>query len=77
MGKRRKGRKKRKTSVEVQVIGPPASELAEKVRVILEEELFFKEKRAEENPKPDLIWKVERLKNALYALEELERRSMQ
>lgn len=80
MGKRRKGRKKpwqtekRKPVIEINIIGPSKRELVERIRSVLEDELWHKEKRYEETQSSSLKWTIERYENALYALEELERR---
>lgn len=73
--KRRKKRTKEKKKPEVTVVGPPTQELVERIRVILEKELWHRKKRALENPRPDKIWLAERVENALLALDELERRA--
>jgi len=74
VAKRRK-RKRQPSAGKVKVIGPPVRELVERVRVVLEEELWHKEKRYQEAPNRGLEWKIERYENALLALEELERRA--
>ena len=72
MAKRRK--KKRRPATDVKVIGPPARELVERIRMLLEEELTWREKRYQENQDRELRWRIRRYENALLALEELERR---
>jgi len=59
----------------VKVVGPPLYELTERIRIVLEEELWYKKQRAIENPKPETLWLAERVQNALDALNELERRA--
>lgn len=78
MGKSRRKRKQKKEKQlepEVTIVGPLLNELTERIRVILEEDLWYKWQRAIKNPKPETIWMAERVENALLALEELERRA--
>ena len=74
MAKRRK-KKRQPSAGKVKVIGPPARELVERVRVVLEEELWHKEKRYQEAPNRGLEWAIRRYKRALDALNELEKRA--
>lgn len=72
--RRKKKRRQQQAPVEVRIIGPPARELVERIRMLLEEELTWREKRYQENPDRELRWRIRRYENALLALEELERR---
>ena len=74
MAKRRK-KKRQPSAGKVKVIGPPARELVERIRGLLEEELVWREKRYQETPNRGLEWVIRRYERALDALNELEKRA--